>query len=92
MAALPKLLRRFNMQVSAQITLYPLRQERLSPTIKAAWQIFEDNQLEIEKGGMSTMVTGESEAVFRAIEEAFLSSAEKGPVSMVVIYSNACPV
>ena len=33
------------MQVSAQISLYPLRQESLSPTIEAAWKILEDSQL-----------------------------------------------
>ena len=35
------------MQVSAQISLYPLRQKRLSPTIEAAWKILEDNQLDL---------------------------------------------
>ena len=80
------------MQISAQISLYPLRQERLSPSIEAAWKILENSQLELDKGGMSTVVTGEGEAVFRAIKEAFLKSTEKGPVSMVVTFSNACPI
>lgn len=34
-------LKECSMQISAQISLYPLRQERLSPTIEEAWQIFE---------------------------------------------------
>ena len=80
------------MQVSAQISLYPLRQERLAPTIDAAWKILEDSQLGLDKGGMSTIVTGEGDEVFRALKEVFLKSAEKGPVSMAVTFSNACPI
>lgn len=80
------------MQVSAQISLYPLRQERLSPAIEGVWKILEENQLDVEKGAMSTLVSGEAEVVFGAIKEVFLRSAEKGPVSMVVTFSNACPV
>ena len=80
------------MQVSAQISLYPLRQERLSPTIEAAWKILEDSQLGLDKGGMSTIVTGGGDEVFTALKEVFLKSAEKGPVSMVVTFSNACPI
>jgi uncharacterized protein YqgV (UPF0045/DUF77 family) len=78
--------------MSAQISVYPLRQERLSPTIEAAWKILEDSQLVLDKGGMSTIVTGEGDEVFRALKEVFLKSAEKGPVSMVVTFSNACPI
>ena len=80
------------MQISAQVSLYPLRQERLSPTIEEAWKILEDSQLGLEKGGMSTIVTGEADMVFSALKEVFLVSAEKGPVSMVVTLSNACPI
>ena len=80
------------MQISAQISLYPLRQESLSPTIEAAWKILEDSQLGYDKGGMSTIVTGEGDDVFHALKKVFLQSAEKGPVSMVVTLSNACPV
>ena len=80
------------MQVSAQISLYPLRQQRLSPAIEAAWRILEESELDLKKGDMSTVVSGEAEVVFRAIKEVFLRSAEKGPVSMVVTFSNACPI
>ena len=30
------------MQISAQISLYPLKQERLSPAIEEAWRILEE--------------------------------------------------
>ncbi len=80
------------MQISAQVSLYPLRQERLSPSIEEAWKILEEKQLDVEKGAMSTLISGEAEKVFDAIKEAFLRSAEKGQVSMVVTFANACPM
>lgn len=80
------------MQISAQISLYPLKQPRLSPAIETAWMILEENQLDLKKGEMSTVVSGEAEKVFGAIKEVFLKAAELGPVSMVVTFSNACPI
>lgn len=80
------------MQISAQISLYPLKQQRLSPAIEEAWGILEENRLDLQKGGMSTVVNGPAERVFAAIQEVFLRSAEKGSLSMVVTYSNACPI
>ena len=80
------------MQISAQISLYPLKQQKLSPAIERAWEILEENGLDLKKGEMSTVVGGEAEKVFNALKEVFLRSAELGPVSMVVIYSNACPI
>jgi hypothetical protein len=41
---------------------------------------------------MSTLVSGEAEKVFGTIKEVFLKAAELGPVSMVVTFSNACPI
>jgi len=80
------------MHISAQISLYPLKQQRLSPAVEEAWRILEENRLDLQKGGMSTVVNGPAERVFAAIQEVFLRSAEKGSLSMVVTYSNACPI
>jgi len=80
------------MDISAQISLYPLRQQRLAPSIEEAWRILEEKQLDVEKGTMSTVVIGDADKVFDAIKEAFLRSAEKGQVSMVVTFANACPI
>jgi uncharacterized protein YqgV (UPF0045/DUF77 family) len=79
------------MHISAQISLYPLKQQRLFPAIEEAWRILEANRLDLKKGGMSTVVNGPAERVFAAIQEVFLHSAQKGSLSMVVTYSNACP-
>lgn len=79
------------MQISAQLSLYPLRQEKLSPTIESAWRVLEERGLVVQKGSMSTVVTGKAEDVFPAIRDVFLRSAERGQVSMLVTFSNACP-
>lgn len=79
------------MRISAQISLYPLKQEKLSPAIEEAWKVMQGFCLQLKKGEMSTVVSGEAEKVFAALQAAFLRSAEKGPLSMVVILSNACP-
>jgi len=80
------------MQISAQVSLYPLRQQKLSPAIEMAWKILKENQLDLQKGNMSTVVSGDADKVFGAIKAVFLRSAEKGAVSMVVTFSNACPI
>jgi len=80
------------MQISAQISLYPLKQEKLSPAIEEAWRILEERGLVLQKGGMSTVASGEAEKIFKAVREIFLQTAVKGPLSMIVTFSNACPV
>jgi len=80
------------MQISAQISLYPLKQPSISPAIEEAWKILEEGKLDLKKGRMSSVVSGEAEEVFRAIREVFLKPAELGPVSMMVTFSNACRV
>lgn len=80
------------MVISAQISVYPLRQERLSPAIEAVSQALAKAGLHPEVGPMSTLVTGEAEAVFAALYEAVLAAAATGHVVMTVTLSNACPV
>jgi len=80
------------MQVAAQINIYPLRQERLSPAIEGAWEALGSHNVTVDKDGMSTVVLGEEEEVFAAVREGFRAAASLGPVSMVVTFSNACPV
>jgi uncharacterized protein YqgV (UPF0045/DUF77 family) len=76
--------------VSAQVSLYPLRQEKLSPAINEALTVFQRHGLEVQPGPMSSVITG-GEAVFAALREAFWQAAGQGEVVMVVTLSNACP-
>jgi uncharacterized protein YqgV (UPF0045/DUF77 family) len=78
--------------ISAQISIYPLRQEHLSPTIEAVRTVFSAHGLQAEVGPMSTLVTGAVEEVFAALQEAFVEAAATGHVVMTITLSNACPV
>jgi uncharacterized protein YqgV (UPF0045/DUF77 family) len=80
------------MVISAQFSLYPLRQEHLSPAIQAASEALTAAGLYPETGPMSTMVTGEAALVFTALHKAFVQAAATGHVVMTVTVSNACPV
>jgi len=78
--------------ISAQISVYPLRQEHLSPAIDAVRNSLEARELHPEIGAMNTIVTGEAKEVFGALQEAFDRAAATGHVVMTVTVSNACPV
>lgn len=77
--------------VSVQVSVYPLRQAMLSPTIEDVLQIFRKHGLDVEPGAMSSLITGDDVAVFSALQEAFRSAAEHGELVMVATFSNACP-
>jgi uncharacterized protein YqgV (UPF0045/DUF77 family) len=78
--------------VSAQITLYPLRQAKLGPPIESLRLALEREGLSPEVGPMSTVVVGESGRIFAALQHGFEEAASHGPVALVVTLSNACPV
>jgi uncharacterized protein YqgV (UPF0045/DUF77 family) len=78
--------------VSAQISLYPLRQERLSPAISALQAALGAPGLQVTPGPMSTLVTGEASVLFDALKGAFDRAAATGHVVMTVTVSNACPI
>ncbi len=80
------------MVISTQISVYPLRQDRLTPAIDAVRRALEARGLHPEIGPMSTLVTGDAEVVFAALHEAFVQAATTGHVVMAVSLSNACPV
>ena len=79
------------MTISAQVSIYPLRQERLTPAIETLTRAFADHGLATEVGSMSTIVLGEAEAIFAALRDGFVRAAELGHVVMTVTASNACP-
>ena len=79
------------MATFAQVSLYPLRQESLSPAIEEVLRIFREHGLEVEPGPMSSLISGEDGAIFAALRNAFARAAELGEVVMVVTLSNACP-
>ena len=78
--------------ITAQVSLYPLGQATLSPTIDKALDILREHELEVRPGSMSTLISGESSVVFQALQSAFEQSAKQGEAVMMVTFSNACPV
>ena len=80
------------MIVSAQVAIYPLRQDRLTPSITAVSRTLEAAGLRPEVGPMSTIVTGDTTAIFDALQAAFIQAGALGHVVMTVTVSNACPV
>lgn len=80
-----------SMEISAQISIYPLRQEHLTPAIGLLQAALEGRGLAFETGPMSTRVSGEADRVFEALKDAFLRVAATGHVVMTVTVSNSCP-
>jgi uncharacterized protein YqgV (UPF0045/DUF77 family) len=77
--------------ITAQVSLYPLRQASIGPPIRQAVRVFRQHGLETRIGEMSTLVWGEEGVLFAALHEAFRQAAECGDAVMAVTLSNACP-
>jgi uncharacterized protein YqgV (UPF0045/DUF77 family) len=80
------------MTASAQIAIYPLRQERLTPAVEAVQRALSDHGLKTQPGPMSTYAAGEAETIFAALQDAFARASVIGHVVMTVTLSNACPI
>ena len=80
------------MGMTAQVSLYPMRQESLAPAIDEALRTFREYGLDVEPGTMSSLITGDDTAIFAALQEAFRRTAGQGHVVMIATLSNACPV
>lgn len=79
-------------ELAAQVSLYPLGQEELSPAIDEVLKVFEAHGLHPETGPMSTVLTGDDTVLFAALHEATLAAAQSGRMVMVITVSNACAV
>lgn len=77
---------------SAQISMYPLRQEHVGQVIETVRAAFEARGLKPQIGPMSTYVVGEDGLIFAALTEAFAKAASRGEVVMTITVSNACPI
>ncbi len=78
--------------VSAQVSIYPLRQAHLSPAIAAVQDRLKAHGLEPVSGAMATQIVGKAATVFAALHDAFAYVAADGDVVMTITVSNACPV
>lgn len=80
-----------SLPVSAQLSIYPLRQPSLSLTINAALNVLKDYGLKLIPGSMSTLILGAANQIWTALEKVFSEASEHGEVVMIVTMSNACP-
>ena len=78
-------------RISAQVSIYPLGEVSLWPTIDQALFTLRERGLDVEAGAMSSLVSGDDDVVFAALQAAFHQIAAQGPVVMVATFSNACP-
>ncbi len=53
------------------MSIYPLRQEYLSPAIESAAGILREHGLKVDSVPMSSVVSGEDDALFAAIKDVF---------------------
>jgi quercetin dioxygenase-like cupin family protein len=77
--------------LTAQVSLYPLRREHLAPAIDAAMDIWRSRALDVVPGAMSTLIAGEGRVLWAALRDAWSAAATQGETVMVVTLSNACP-
>ena len=79
------------MNIQAELSLYPLRTERLDTAISRFVEQLEAGGLKPEVGAMSTVVRGECHRVFSAVERAFDACGSEGDIVLVFKAGNACP-
>ena len=79
------------MKVQAEVSLYPLRTQRVGEAVARFLEHLRGVGLNVEVGTMSTQMTGESERVFETLGKAFQDTASHGDAVLVVKVSNACP-
>jgi len=77
--------------LSAQLSIYPLRQPSLSVTINEALDVLKGFGLKTIPGSMSTLILGKSNDLWKALKKVFSIASEHGQVVMIVTLSNACP-
>lgn len=78
-------------EIGLQFSIYPLRQERLQPSIEAAAQAAAQAGLTLTVGRLSTVATGDADAVFAGLRAAFDAACAFGPAVMVATLSSAVP-
>lgn len=79
-------------EISAQVSLYPLRQEQIAAPIDEVIELVRERGLLVEPGAMATVLSGDDEEVLGAIRDALRRAAAHGEIVLVVTLSNACPV
>jgi uncharacterized protein YqgV (UPF0045/DUF77 family) len=78
--------------ISAEISLYPLRQLTIGESVECALHALRTYDIELNTGPMSTVLAGNENEVFAALRGSFRAACDRGDAVMVAIVSNACPL
>ena len=79
------------MKLQAEISLYPLRQKNLAKPVGWFCELLQKDEVKIRTGPMSSLITAESDVIFRNLKEAFEQLAKEYEVVLIAKISNACP-
>ena len=79
------------MIVQAEVSLYPLRTEKIGAPIDRFIGAVADSALEVKPGHMSTQIVGELPEVFSVLADAFNDIAADCQTVLILKVSNACP-
>lgn len=79
------------MKVQAEVSLYPLRQKNLAKPVNWFCELLQKGGIEVRTGPMSSLITAESDVIFRSLKEAFEQLAKEYEVVLTAKISNACP-
>ncbi len=79
------------MKVQAEVSLYPLRQKNLAKPIGWFCELLQKDEVEVRTGPMSSLITADSEVIFRSLREAFEQLAKEYEVVLTAKISNSCP-
>jgi uncharacterized protein YqgV (UPF0045/DUF77 family) len=80
------------MKVQAQISIYPLKTKSLSEPIDEFCRILKGRGLEVQTQTMGSLVLGESDIIFKSVQEAFEQLTQRYQIVMSMKISNACPL
>ncbi len=80
------------MEVEAEVSVYPLGQKEISRGVKDFIAALREHDCQVEVGGMSTLLSGNSEEVFHALQEGYDRMAAEGGCVLIVKACNVCPV
>ncbi|MCK4788538.1 MAG: thiamine-binding protein [Desulfobacteraceae bacterium] len=79
------------MKVKAEVSIYPLRQSDLTRPIQQFVEGLKNNRLQVKVGPMSSLIAGDSQAVFESLREDFEQLAAEYEIVLTAKISNACP-
>ncbi|GAB4371062.1 MAG: hypothetical protein Kow009_07440 [Spirochaetales bacterium] len=78
--------------ISVEISYYPLVSSYGAIVSRFLERLQSYEELSIQTGSMSTVITGEYETVFQALQQEIRSFMEQYPSVFTLKVSNSCPV